>query len=146
MRISCESGYYKFYPDSAPAAKTLERVFNIEVVQEKNYYTFQALKDMPAYSIIGKIIGLGICFLNFSNGNKADVLKKNLLTYNLSAKNITSLLVAINVPAVRKSNYYAFNSIPQAGGIVDGQPFNSFFGEIDLTLGMVKVERFSYDL
>ena len=140
MKIRCISGYYKFYPEDSLDLVRLKEVFNIELVPYEDYYTFEALRDMKPYSITGYLLGLGIGKFHFS-GTKPEVLAKNLLVYNMALKNITEMLLSVRVYSVPKDrgDFYLFDTIPQAGGLLNGIPFSSFFGAIDFDTSIIRV-------
>lgn len=146
MIVSCEHGYYKFYPESVPALELLEKTFGIsDLVQEKNYYTFEALRDMPTYSVLGYPLGAGIAKATYHDGHKENLLKKNSLVYNLSLNQITEKILSLNFPSIVKSDIYAMRFIPQAGCLVDGVVYDSFYGEINFRTGIIEVEQFYND-
>lgn len=145
MKISCETGYYKFYPESLPALSTFRAKYGVELVQVRDFYTFEALANMQTYYVQGQLIGIGLAKKTMA-GDPWKILKDNLLCYNLALSNISELALAIAPNNPRVSDLYVFDEIPQSCAIMtaDGRAYHSFYGEIDFNSGLVKVETF-YD-
>lgn len=142
MKVSCINGFYKFWPDNSLDIVRAKEVFGIDLVACEDFYTFIALRDMKNYSVLGYPIGLGIGKKNYA-GEKWQVLKENLLVYNLIIKNITELALSLKVYNVPQDpgRYFAFTGIPQAGGLINNVPFVSFNGKIDFNTNLVYIRE-----
>lgn len=140
MRVSCISGFYKFFPDNSLDLVRAKEIFDLELVACEDFYTFAALRDMKNYSVIGYPVGLGIGIKNYA-GEKWQVLKENLLVYNLLLKNISTIALSIRVYNVPQEpgRYFTFSTLPQAGGMINGFPFISFNGIIDFETNLIYV-------
>lgn len=82
MKVICERGYYKFFPEIANEIAVFENVTGRELVAVGNYYTFAKLAELSDYSIEGQDYGGIIAKKNFA-GRVEDVFYENGLKYNI---------------------------------------------------------------
>ena len=82
MKVICERGYYKFFPEIADEIAVFENVTGRELVAVGNYYTFAKLAELSDYSIEGQEYGGIIAKKNFA-GRVEDVFYENGLKYNI---------------------------------------------------------------
>lgn len=82
MKVICERGYYKFFPESPSEIAQFENVFNRVLVPVRDYYTFEKLANLDDYSIEGQEYGGIIAKVNYA-GRVEDVFYENGLKYNI---------------------------------------------------------------
>lgn len=82
MKVICEHGYYKFFPEGSGEIAQFENTFNRKLVAVGNYYTFEKLAKLENYSIEGQDYGGIIAKKNYA-GRVEDVFYENQLKYNI---------------------------------------------------------------
>lgn len=147
MRLICEKGFYKFFPDYIGEVKLWENKNGIKLYESRDFFTFQDLKSFPNYSLKGQLLFGDISALVNYVGKPEEVLAKNKLTYNLKLATITTRAEAL----IQKLDYVSgayltFPKMPQAFALdKDSQPITGFNGFVDVKLGTYKVERLFYE-
>lgn len=135
MRIECEHGFYRFYPQLSSEIDAIDH-FNLGLVKHGLFYTFPALAAAPTYSIKG-VNGNTVTY----SGTPAEVMRQNKKVYSISAGAIVSMsLVSGIVKLVSSGNYIACPTIPQAGWSVGNVPLLDYSGKIDLNSAMFVFE------
>lgn len=147
MRLICENGFYKFFPDYIGEVKLFENKNGIKLYNCRDFFTFEALKNFPNYSLKGQpLIGNISASVNYA-GLPEEVLAKNKLTFNLKTATITPRAEAM----VQKLDYVSgaymtFPSMPQAFALdLDLQTITGFSGFMDVKLRTYKIERLFYE-
>lgn len=147
MRLICEKGFYKFFPDYIGEVKLWENKNGIKLYESRDFFTFQDLKNFPNYSFKGQKVFNDIKASSNYAGKPEDVLAKNGLTYNIKTATITQRADAL-IQRLDYVNgaYLTFPSMPQAFALdKDLQPITGFSGFVDVKLGTYKVERLFYE-
>ena len=115
MKIICEHGYYKFFPEIANEIAIFENVFNRKLVAVGDYYTFAKLAELQNYSIEGQDYGGIPAKVNYA-GRIEDVFYQNQLKYNIEDDTIESN-DKLAIVGERTDNYsWVVTGIPQAYG------------------------------
>ena len=140
MRLKCISGYYRFEKEDSLDVVKMKDLFGVDLVACEDHYTFAPLRDMKEYSVLGYPIGATVA-ISTTVGKKWEVLKRNLAVYNILLGQITTIALSVRSYTVPADNgrYLGFTSIPQAGGLINGQPFISYNAHIDLKTGLIRV-------
>lgn len=146
MRLICERGFYKFYPEYTGEVKLFQRKFDFSLYPCRDFFTFKELADFPNYSLIGhRIKGtLQIGIVNYS-GRPEDVLSENLLTYAPALGQIVNIALAnINTISYSENDaYMTMSQIPQAFARINPLKVASgFSGFANVKNGKVSIERF----
>ena len=146
MRLICENGFYKFYPDYIGEVMLWENRNGIKLYNKGDFFTFKDLKDFPNYSLKGQIIvGENNALVNYT-GRPEDVMFKNKLTFNLKTATITRADAIIQNLDYVSGAYLTFPKLPQAFALdEDLQPITGFSGFADVKMGTYKVERLFYE-
>lgn len=146
MKIKCENGFYKFFPQNAMELKAFESRYNFKLKYCRGFWTFPSLADFPDYSFAGHILtGIIPAIINFS-GTPEEVFKKNNLTYNLKLEIIMPKASILTYLDYDLGNYNSSKELPQAFGFdKDGDKITGFEAFVDVGLGLFKIERFFYE-
>lgn len=148
IRIICEKGFYKFFPDSVDEIRRFSTKYGVDLVQCDDFYTFPVLAELPNYSFIGQqYSGLIVGLANYA-AKREKVMAANGLAYNQAAKNLTPnvAIIALN----RQMNYIFSNNIvidnlPQAYFRDQNGTITGFHGFVDVNFMKYNIERFFYD-
>ena len=81
MKITCERGFYKFYPESPNELVIFGDLYGVELVPMGDFYTYPALASLPDYSIQGQLFGGIEAVVNFA-GKPWEVFMQNRLKYD----------------------------------------------------------------
>jgi len=147
VRIVCETGFYKFFPDTIAEVKRFSTKYGVELVQCEDYFTFPILAALPKFSFIGHPYSGTILGLANHAGKREEVLAANGLTYSVS---LNRLILSSSPNLVFKkmdyfySNYFIMNTLPQAYNYDDNGLITGFNGFVDVDVMKYKIERFFY--
>lgn len=141
MKVICERGYYKFFPEGENEIVAFENIIGRDLVAVGNYYTFAKLADLPDYSIEGQPYGGIIAKKNFA-GRVEDVFYENGLKYNIDDDTIeTNDNLAI--VGENADNYsWVVTGIPQAyAQLSDKTVISGFQGFVNIIYNYTTVNR-----
>lgn len=147
MKLICENGFYKFFPDFVGEIKLWENKNGIRLYKMRDFWTFQSLAEFPNYSFAGQFVhGIIPALVNYA-GSPEEVLKKNELTYNLKLGTITPrALFFLQRLQYAKGAYLTFPNIPQAYALdQDLQRVSGFEAFVDVRLNTYKIERLIHE-
>jgi hypothetical protein len=147
MRLICNKGFYKFFPDFIGEVKLWENKNGIRLYNRGEYWTFESLAKLPNYSFMGHLLyGIIPATKNYA-GDPVDVLAKNGLTYNVNLATITpKAFVIIQRLDYAEGAFLTFPSLPQAFALDKNlNTITGFEAFIDVKLNIYKVERFLYE-
>jgi len=145
MRIICETGFYKFYPNSIAEVKRFGTKYGIELVECEEYFTFPILAALPKFSFIGHPYSGVILGLANHAGKREEVLHANGLAYSVSLNRlILSSTLVFKKINYDYSNYIVMNTLPQAYNYDDNGLITGFSGFVDIDVMKYKIERFFY--
>lgn len=132
MKVICERGYYKFFPETANDVAVFENMTGRALVAVGNYYTFAKLAELPNFSIEGQMYGGIVSKKNYA-GRVEDVFYQNKLKYNIADDTIESN-DKLAVIGERVDNYiWVVSGIPQAyGQLSDKTVVSGFRGFVDV--------------
>ena len=145
MRIICETGFYKFFPEKIAQIKRFQTKFGIELVPCEDYFTFPILAALPKFSFIGHpYSGLIVGLANHA-GKREEVLAANGLTYsvNLNRLVLASTLVFKKID-YSYSNFIFSNTLPQVYNYDDNGLITGFNGFVNVDFMKFNIERFIY--
>lgn len=147
MKLICDKGYYKFFPDYVGEVKLWENKNGIRLYPKGEFWTFESLAKIPNYSFVGHLIyGIIPAITNYA-GDPVDVLAKNNLTYNVNLATITPKAVVL-IQRLNYANgaYLTFPSLPQAFALdKDLNRVTGFEAFIDVKMNIYKIERLFYE-
>lgn len=111
MNIICDHGYFKFYPEKVQEIARFSTVFNLDLVQKGDYFTFPALLDLENYSVLGSPFG-GIPAVKTFAGRPSEVLRANGMIYDFTLDLIRPVLSVVSLITLDKVNYaYSANGL-----------------------------------
>ena len=147
MKLRCNNGFYKFYPDFVGEIKLWENKNGVRLYPREDFWTFKDLAEFPNFSFTGQpLFGLIPAIVNYA-GRPEEVLAKNKLTFNVKMGTITPrALVLINRLDYAGGAFLTFPSLPQAFALDDDlQNVSGFEAFVDVRLNMYKIERLFYE-
>ena len=144
MRVICNNGFYKFYPQEIGEIRRFGDKYGIDLVQDGDYFTFTTLAELPNYSFKNHIYsGLFLGTVNYA-GDKDDVMAKNGYTFYQETNNLILKSAIFNKMRYNYSNYIYMSTLPQAYSYDDFGIITGFSGFIDIDFMRFKIERFFY--
>lgn len=114
MKIICENGFYKFYPQDAGdlliwngTKETLKPC--------RGFYTFEKLVDFPNFSLAGQFdFKNGLLWLKNYAGRPEDVMRENSLTYSIAAQMVLPTIAIISFANFDTGTVTVSSTLPQA--------------------------------
>lgn len=88
MKIICEFGYYKFYPETPNDLVVFSDTYGVDLVKVEDFYTYPKLASLPDYSIKGQLFGGIEAIVNYA-GKPWQVFQQNKLNYDPESDRIT---------------------------------------------------------
>lgn len=145
MRIVCENGFYKFFPDNIGEIRRFQSKYGVNLLQCEDYFTFEVLAELPNFSFAGQIYsGIFPAIVNYA-GSREEVLAANGYTYYQATK---SLILKASVFLENKyslSNFFFSDTLPQAYSYDSNGIMTGFNGFCDVDFMRFKIERFFYE-
>lgn len=146
MRIFCENGFYKFYPETPLDLPIFERKNKVSLIEFDGAYSFDAMEFYPNYSILGQFYGTIPAMATYA-GRYADLFKANGFVYSLTLGQVVpKALVALQTVAYTDgSAFMSAGQLPQAGALnKKGYPISGFSARCDVDFNWFKIDRFFY--
>jgi hypothetical protein len=150
IRLVVRHGYFSFYPRQCESILHFVRLYRQNLVAERGYFTFPALKGLPRWSQVALPYGNLPATTTYEGRDAADVLEKNGFVYSIAQ----SILVPIGVATAaagyvkinRSKDYYiAPTVLVQPGIFVQGEGvLKSYSGEIDLTRQLLYIDNMEF--
>ena len=141
MRLLCRHGHYAFYPRGATDVQKFAQFYNVDLVGERDYFTFRNLAGLPNYSLKGKSFG-GITAVKTFSGLPWEVMQANDFVYDLKngvLVNKNSITIQVQ-PFLCDFYYFAETVLFQAGSILpDGQKVLSFDAEFSFQDNQLRI-------
>lgn len=141
MKVICEHGYYKFFPEWAGEVAQFENTFGRELVAVGDYYTFAKLAELDNYSIQGQDYGGFPAKVNYA-GRIEDVFHENQLKYNIQDDTIESSDM-LTIVGEKVDNFnWVVTGIPQAyAQLQDKTVISGFQGFVNVMYNYTAVSR-----
>lgn len=141
MKVICEHGYYKFFPEFANEVVLFENMTGRSLVKVGDYYTFAKLSELENYSIEGQNYG-GIKAIKNYSGKIEDVFYENQLKYNIEDDTIESN-DNLTIVGERVDGYvWVVTGIPQAyAQLEDRTVITGFQGFVNVMYNYTTVSR-----
>ncbi len=141
MKVICEHGYYKFFPEWAGEVVQFEDTFGRELVAVGNYYTFAKLAALENYSIEGQDYGGIPAKVNYA-GRVEDVFRENQLKYNIEDDKIETNDNPTIVGEKADNFIWVVTGIPQAfAQLQDKTVISGFQGFVNVIYNYTTVSR-----
>lgn len=87
MRIDCLHGYFKFNEVRQGQISAFMSVYDLVLVKDRDFYTFETLKDAPLYAIKDKTY-LGATVTQTYEGNPWEILEQNGLVFDFTSDSV----------------------------------------------------------
>ncbi len=145
MKIICQNGFYKFYPQNVAEIARFENKSGLELVRCDDYYTFPILAELPNFSFQGQIYsGILPALVNFA-GSREEVMAENGYCYNLALDKLALKSLVFEKANYFESNYIVANSLIQAYSYDSNGKINGFNGFVDVDFMKFKIDQFYYE-
>lgn len=146
MRIDCDHGYFRIYPEKTTDVFNFQSVLSKELTQVGHWFTFKALGSLPWYSIEGNSYGGAAAIVTYS-GYPWDVMRANGFVYNLSSD------VTVPISSISRSVLLAEGSgeilspvpVLQPGWNVRGAKITGYYGWLDVDIMRLILSRVYYE-
>lgn len=150
MRVLCRHGHFAFYPRNAEEVGRFNRFFDVELQRQDDFYTFEALADLPRFSLTGLTFGNLPALETFEGRNPWEVMAENDFVYSLATGLIVPKLSITIQIKMAQSGYYTIAQTPTPiiqPGTYDqsGQQILSYDAEYDQDLNRLRVLEFDYE-
>lgn len=146
MRIFCENGFYKFFPETALDLPIFERKNKVSLVPFDGAYSFSSMTVYPRFSILGQLYGSLPALATYA-GRYADIFKENGFVYSLALGQVVpKALVALQTVAYTDgAAFLSASQMPQAGALnKKGYPISGFSARCEVEFNLFKIDRFFY--
>lgn len=146
MRIFCENGFYKFFPETALDLPIFERKNKVSLVPFDGAYSFSSMTVYPRFSILGQLYGSLPALATYA-GRYADIFKANGFVYSLALGQVVpKALVALQTVAYTDgAAFLSASQMPQAGALnKKGYPISGFSARCEVEYNWFKIDRFFY--
>jgi len=146
MRIVCEKGFYKFFPQNVAEIARFQRNYSKDLIlaQVEDYFTFPILAALPNYSFAGQFYsGILPALVNYS-AKREQVLAENGYAFYQKTQNLILKSLIFEKANHFESNYIFSDSLPQAYSYDSIGKIESFYGFVDVDIMKFKIERFLY--
>lgn len=146
MRIFCENGFYKFFPETALDIPIFERKNKVSLVPFDGAYSFSSMTVYPRFSILGQLYGSLPAMATYA-GRYADIFKANGFVYSLALNQVVpKAIIALQTVAYTDgAAFLSASQMPQAGALnKKGYPISGFSARCDVEFNWFKIDRFFY--
>ena len=146
MRIFCENGFYKFFPETALDLPIFERKNKVSLVPFDGAYSFSSMTVYPRFSILGQLYGSLPALATYA-GRYADIFKANGFVYSLALNQVVpKAIIALQTVAYTDgAAFLSASQMPQAGALnKKGYPISGFSARCDVEFNWFKIDRFFY--
>lgn len=144
MRVICEKGFYKFYPQQISEVVRFQKKSGYELVPCRDFFTFPLLAELPNFSFIGHEFGGLVGLANYA-GRPEDVMAENGYCFYLATQTLILRAAVIDRVQYSYGPYIVANQLPQAYSFESKTKITGFSGLADLDYMRFKIERFFYD-
>jgi hypothetical protein len=145
MRIVCEKGFYKFYPDEIVELRRFVDKYGVDLVECEDFFTFEVLANLPNFSFKGQPYSGAILGVENYAAKKEEVMAINGFAYQQQIKGLAPTSLISGQMDYAFSNYIVMDSLPQAYFFDKGGVINGFNGFVDVDFMKFKIERFFYE-
>lgn len=146
MRIFCENGFYKFFPETALDLPIFERKNKVSLVPFDGAYSFSSMTVYPRFSILGQLYGSLPALATYA-GRYADIFKANGFVYSLALNQVVpKAIIALQTVAYTDgAAFLSASQMPQAGALnKKGYPISGFSARCEVEYNWFKIDRFFY--
>lgn len=148
MRVLCRHGHFSFYPKTPDDIGLFNRVFDVELEPDSDFWTFPFLVDAPRYSLTVKP-WLGVpAIATYEGRGPWEVMRENDFVYNISLGLVVPKLTIVQTVELPGSGYYfrAPAQLIQPGARDgSGQQVLSYDAEFEQGYQRLKVLGYDYE-
>jgi len=144
LRINCEKGFYKFYPQNIAEVARFQVKYGKDLVQVDDYFTFAALASLPNFSFIAHPYGSLVGLANYA-GERAKVMAQNGYAFYQKTQTLILKTAIFEKANYFQSNYIFSDTLPQAYSYDSKGIITGFVGFVDVDIMKFKIERFFYE-
>lgn len=147
MRVICENGFYKFYPQEIADIARFEAKYGVDLVECEDYFTFEVLAALPNFSFQGQLYsGISPALVNYA-GKREEVMAANGYCYYQKTKSLILASAISDKLVYYYDNFFIAANLPQAFSLdyESKTRITGFSGIIDVAYMRFKIERFFYE-
>ena len=133
MKIICEFGFYKFFPESVTDLMLFKAATGKTLVKVEDFYTYSALAALGDYSIKGQDFG-GVTAIVSFEGKPWEVFRQNALNYDVDSDKIEKAYSKSRIVNESMDGYFwSVTGIPRSHAqLADKTRITGFEGFIDV--------------
>lgn len=142
MKIICRHGFISYYPKTETDLRRFERIMDVKLIAEYDYFTFEGLIDLPRHSLLGSLYGNLPAIATFEGRDAAAVMRENSFVYHLQTGLLIPTALVLSVMKLNLSQDYAVAASPfiQPGSLLqNGARLLSYEGVVDLDIQRLKI-------
>lgn len=118
MKLRVLHGYFIFTETKVGQVSDFISLTKIPIVPKGEFYTLEALEDMPEYSITGKLLLGAVPAIETFEGKPWEVMEANEMVFDLTLGILRPILSIVNVVAISQAgNRFISNGLIQPGSI-----------------------------
>lgn len=119
MEIKCLHGFFKFTEHAEGEISQFASLFDLDLVLQDDYFTFDSLSEAPRYSIAGSTY-LGAPATETFEGDPWQVMKQNELVYDFLNDVVVPIATIIQSVTLDLIDYYYLsNGLMLPGSVTD---------------------------
>ncbi len=148
MRVLVRHGHFAFFPRGPSDIARFARIFDEELVRVGDYYTFEALSELPRYSLIANLFGNLPAITTYEGRSPWEVMRENDFVYNVALGLLVPKLSIVSVMQAPRSDSYFISPTPLIQpGTRDssGQQVLSYDADFNQDLFQLKVLEVFYE-
>ena len=143
MRIVCDYGFYKFFPQKIGEVEVWNATHK-KVVDKSDFFTFEFLADFPDHVWEGRTVSGVQITKNFA-GNWGDVFKSQKIVYNLNKNLIEPIETITDIVQIDDDGLIVTSAVLyQAGAHTDKGQIIGFSSFWDMNFDYFRVEQVKY--
>lgn len=133
MKVVSDHGFMMFYPSFDRELTLVEDRFDLGLVQFRDGYTFEKLRDLKHWSLATLAYDVAIPTETYSGHDAAEVFRENGFVYNIQTNTVMLAAAVLNVVEILRADaYWVVDGICalQPGSVTtSGQKIISYVGE-----------------
>lgn len=135
MKIVCRHGHFALYPSGVREVQRFMRIFDLAIYAEEDYYTFEALQDLPRWSQLGLPYGDLVAIQTYEGRRAWEVMRENQFVFSLGLETLAPLATVTQSVTLGQTLdcTVAPSPLVQPGAFVTpGVRLTGYTGELDL--------------
>lgn len=147
--VHCRHGFLEYYPQTKREKGIFERIQGVTLKQEKDYFTFEGLIDLPRYSLQGSLYANLPALVTYEGRDASDVMRENGFVYHLATELLIPASLVLTTVTIPKTQdcWVAPSCFVQPGAVLqNGRRLVSYEGEIDLEVQRLYLYSMEFSL